>query len=553
MLLFGNRKEYIMAKILNTNLNEGNFAIAYYRYSSSSQNEDSIEQQRKAAQEFAKSNGLTIIKEYEDRGISGTTEERPGYQSMLAELKTLKPNYLILWKTDRLGRDRYSLIWAKKKIREANCKILLIAEPTPDDSPESALMEGMIEGMAEFYSRQLSVNVKRGMKYNAENCLSNGHRIFGYEIGPDKKYVINSDTAPIVQRIFHDYANGVPMQQIKNTLNSQGIKTVNNQEFTINGLRSILRNNRYTGIYKYGDIEIPGGMPVIIEETLYEKAQKMLKLNKRKKQSKKVISQDDVLIVTSLFWLTEKRVCGYCNSTMQGISGTSETGATYYYHSCAGKRNPKIRCKKANVSKGLIEEMVIDFLSMLLVDSGTVVDLALEAADYHQKYYVESKFLEGLQKEKSNTESKLRNILQAIEKGVLTETTHSRLLELEKQVKDLNSAIKVEENKRRMSENKYSIQAFFEKYKNADLSDEEVRDFVLDYLVDEIYVYDDRIEIKCWYSETRMEIEFSYANLLKEVYCFEQYDDIVNNIKFVQLANSSTNKDCPIGQSFLLF
>jgi DNA invertase Pin-like site-specific DNA recombinase len=529
-----------MNKISNKNFNDGNIAIAYYRYSSTAQNDDSIEQQRLAAQGFAKSNGLTIIKEYEDRGISGTTEERPGYQSMLAELKTLKPNYLILWKTDRLGRDRYSLIWAKKKILDAHCKILLIAEPTPNDSPESALLEGLIEGLAEFYSRQLSVNVKRGMRYNAENCLSNGHRIFGYEIGPDKKYVINPDTAPVVQRIFHNYANGEPMQQIADTLNGQGIKTVNNKDFTINGLRSILRNNRYTGVYKYGDFEIEGGMPVIIEKTLFEQAQKMLKLNKRKKPTRKATSQGDELVIAPRFWLTEKLFCGYCKNTMQGISGTSGTGATYYYHSCAGKRKQKNGCKKTNIKKDLVEEIVIDFLKMLLGETSGAIDLAFEAADYHQKYYVESKFLEGLQKEKSNTESKLRNIIQAIEKGILTETTHSRLLELEKQVKDLTSAIIVEENKRQMTEDKYSIQAFFEKYKNPDFSDEEVRDFILDYLVDEIYVYDDYLEIKCWYSETRMKIEYSYADLLKEVGCIEQYEDVVENIKFVQLAASPT-------------
>ncbi len=529
-----------MNKILNKNFNDGNIAIAYYRYSSTAQNDDSIEQQRMAAQGFAKSNGLTIIKEYEDRGISGITEERPGYQSMLAELKTLKPNYLILWKTDRLGRDRYSLIWAKKKILDAHCKILLIAEPTPNDSPESALLEGLIEGLAEFYSCQLSVNVKRGMRYNAENCLSNGHRIFGYEIGPDKKYVINPDTAPVVQRIFHNYANGVPMQQIADTLNGQGIKTVNNKDFTINGLRSILRNNRYTGVYKYGDIEIEGGMPVIIEKTLFEQAQKMLKLNKRKKPTRKATSQGDELVIAPRFWLTEKLFCGYCKNTMQGISGTSGTGATYYYHSCAGKRKQKNGCKKTNIKKDLVEEIVIDFLKMLLGETSGAIDLAFEAADYHQKYYVESKFLEGLQKEKSNTESKLRNIIQAIEKGILTETTHSRLLELEKQVKDLTSAIKVEENKRQMTEDRFSIQAFFEKYKNPDFSDEEVRDFILDYLVDEIYVYDDYLEIKCWYSETRVKIEYSYADLLKEVGCIEQYEDVVENIKFVQLAASPT-------------
>lgn len=279
-------------------------------------------------------------------------------------------------------------------------------------------------------------------------------------------------------------------------------------------------------VYKYGDIEIEGGMPAIIEKTLFEQAQKMLKLNKRKKPARKTTSQGDELLVAPRYWLTEKLFCGYCKKTMQGISGTSENGATYYYHSCAGKRKPKNGCQEANIRKDLVEEIVIDFLRMLLGETSGTIDLAFEAADYHQKYYVESKFLEGLQKEKTNTESKLRNIIQAIEKGILTETTHSRLLELEKQVNVLTSAIKVEENKRH-----------FEKYKNPDFSDEEVRDFILDYLVDEIYVYDDYLEIKCWYSETRVKIEYSYADLLKEVGCIEQYEDVVENIKFVQLAD----------------
>ena len=62
----------------------------------------------------------------------------------------------------------------------------------------------------------------------------------------------------------------------------------------------------------------------------------------------------------------------------------------------------------------------------------------------------------------------------------------------------------------------------------------------MDYLIDEIYVYDDRIEIKCWYSETRMKIEFSYADSLKEVGCIEEYEDVVEIKKFVQLADSPT-------------
>ncbi|MDE6107755.1 MAG: recombinase family protein, partial [Oscillospiraceae bacterium] len=151
-------------------------AIAYYRFSSHSQNEASIDQQREAAQKLAAAKGYTIIKEYEDRAISGTTEERPGFQLMLSEVAKIRPAALIMWKTDRLGRDRYTLAMAKKTIRDAGCQILLVAEAVPEDSPEASLMEGLLESMAEFYSKQLRQNITRGMRYNAENGLYNGHK-----------------------------------------------------------------------------------------------------------------------------------------------------------------------------------------------------------------------------------------------------------------------------------------------------------------------------------------------------------------------------------------
>ena len=84
--------------------NNNNYAIAYYRFSSHSQNEASIDQQREQAQFYAEKHDLNIIKEYTDRAISGTTDDRPGFQQMLAEVAKLKPAVLILWK------DRKSVV-----------------------------------------------------------------------------------------------------------------------------------------------------------------------------------------------------------------------------------------------------------------------------------------------------------------------------------------------------------------------------------------------------------------------------------------------------------
>ena len=166
-----------MAKNNKFTQNDNNNAIAYYRFSSHSQNEASIDQQREQAQAYAKGKGFKIVKEYVDAAISGTTANRPQYQLMLTEIDKIKPAALILWKTDRLGRDKYELVIAKKRIRDAGCKIHYVAEPMLDDSPEAAFLESTMEGMAEFYSRLLATNIRRGMNYNAGHALYNGHKV----------------------------------------------------------------------------------------------------------------------------------------------------------------------------------------------------------------------------------------------------------------------------------------------------------------------------------------------------------------------------------------
>ena len=134
--------------------NDNSLAICYYRFSSHSQNEASIEQQREAAHKWAEAKGYTIIREYEDRAISGTTADRPGYQQMLAEVSTLRPSVLLLWKADRLARDRHEVAAARKAMADAGCRVCYVAGNTPDsDSPGAALMESMLDGMADYYSK----------------------------------------------------------------------------------------------------------------------------------------------------------------------------------------------------------------------------------------------------------------------------------------------------------------------------------------------------------------------------------------------------------------
>ena len=152
--------------------NPGNSAICYYRYSSGAQRDVSIDQQREAAHDYAKAHGYHIVKEYEDHAISGTSDERPDFQRMLYEVDKLRPAYLILWKTDRLSRDRIDAVLAKKRLRECGVKITYVAEAIPeDDEATQILMESIYEAMAASFIVSHRKNVMRGLTYNAENAL----------------------------------------------------------------------------------------------------------------------------------------------------------------------------------------------------------------------------------------------------------------------------------------------------------------------------------------------------------------------------------------------
>ena len=75
-----------MAKQKKFVQNNNNLAIAYYRYSSHAQNEASIAQQREAAEKYAEAHGFTIMKEYADEALPGTSDDRPKFQLMLTEV-----------------------------------------------------------------------------------------------------------------------------------------------------------------------------------------------------------------------------------------------------------------------------------------------------------------------------------------------------------------------------------------------------------------------------------------------------------------------------------
>ena len=231
-----------------------------------------------------------------------------------------------------------------------------------------------------------------------------------------------------MQWAFREYASGKPLKTIAEEMNAQGLRTPRNAKFSVNMLNKMLKNRAYIGEYHHGDITVAGGMPVLVDEATFDRAQRRFAENKRK-GSQRAHGMDDT--EAPRYWLTGKLYCGECGSTMQGVSGTSKTGRTYYYYYCSAQRRKECHLHKAR--KQDLEDMVLFALHNIVDDEENVTALALDAAEYYEKSHNDTAYLEALEAKRREVEKSLANLVKVIEKGVVSDTVMLRQCSCEAQ------------------------------------------------------------------------------------------------------------------------
>lgn len=506
-------------------MNEKKIAVVYARYSSHRQGEQSIEGQLVEAHKYANEHDLKIIHEYIDRAMTGRNDNREAFQQMLKDTAKKQFDTIIIWKIDRFGRNREEIAFNKYRCKKNGVKVVYVAESIPD-SPEGVILESVLEGMAEYYSLQLSQNVQRGQRASAEKCQSFGGTCpIGYTIDKStKKYVINPQMAPVVCSIFEMYAAGSSIADIIKKLNNQGLRTQKGTAFTQNSLHHMLKNPKYIGVYTYKDEIIDNnGVPAIIDNELFMKVQKMLKTNKRK--SHQAWNSADYL-------LTDKLFCGKCGSHMVGESGTSKTGKIYNYYTCISKKKRRA-CTKKSVQKDWIESLVINKILEILHNEELVNFIADSVYSYYQKQNEENDFIESLRHQLSDIDKALANILKAIEAGIFNQSTKERMDELDSQRSDIQAEISSYELSKTFRLTREQILYFLYRFRDMNIKNEECKKKLIDTFVNSIFVYDDKIVLTFNYSGDDRTVTLSEINNFNE--------DISDVDGFVQATDKSTS------------
>lgn len=415
--------------------------------------------------------------------MSGKTDNRPSFQRLIKDSERQQFEAVIMYTLDRFARNRYDSAIYKARLKKNGVKVFYAKQPMPD-TPEGIILESVLEGYAEYYSENLARNIKRGIRENALNCVATGgaNKLLGYTVGEDKKYAVNPVEAKIVQEIYQKYADGYSATQVINYCNEQGYKTSRGRPFTRNSLRTILQNEKYIGTYKLMDVVVPNGMPAIIDKDLFDKVQSMLKHNATARAKSK--AKEDYLLTAKLF-------CGHCGAVMVGESGTSKTGTVHHYYKCITAKR-KHACKKKSEKKDYIEELAVRFTVQNVLTDENIRLISKKAMEIIETESADTSYLDGLRAELKETQRKIKNLVTAIEDGIITSTTKSRLDELEQVKSDIEGQIAREEIKKPLLTEEH-IRFWLTSFKNGDIKDKAYQRKIIDTLVNSIYVYDDRI------------------------------------------------------------
>ena len=485
-------------------------AVIYARFSSHSQTEQSIEGQVRVCKEFAERNKINIIGEYIDRATTGTNDNRPEFQRLIADASKKEFEQILVYKLDRFSRNKYDNVVYKHKLAQYGVKVVSATEII-NDTPEGALMEGLLEMFAEIYSKDLSQKVKRGIKESIlKGNFIGGQILYGYKV-EDKKILIDEKTAPAIRYLFEEYANGKSKKQIIRELNEKGYKTNKGKSISYNSFQNNLSNIKYTGMFDNGNLQNENYYPAIISKELFDKVQIKLAEHKHQPATQKAKIE---------YLLTGKAFCGYCGSSIVGISGTSKTSKQHHYYTCS-QRYKNHNCNKKNENKEYLEKYVVEQTLNFVLTEKQIENIANGMLEKWNKNTTAIKIKE-YEKQLEKIERDLDKCFDMFfnadnEEMQKRMNEKSKSLSIEKQ--DIQEELKKLKLVQVITHTKEDVKNLLAEFLDGNINDIEYQRKIINKFVNSVYIFDDKIAIY-----------YNLFNLRKFTY-EEAIDNIAENEK----------------------
>lgn len=417
-----------------------NKVALYARFSSDNQRSESIDAQIRAMQDYCKQHNFVVVETYIDEAKSATTDRRPAFQQMIKDSSARTFNILLVHKLDRFARNRYDSAVYKRELKKNGVTVYSVLENL-DNSPESIMLEAVLEGMSEYYSQNLAREVMKGLRETAMQCKhAGGIPPLGYNIDPEsRKLIINDDEAESVRIIFDMYSKGYGYSAILDKLHEQGKKTKTGNEFQKNSLYSILSNPKYQGMYVYNRcsaktsvgtrnthlykedediIFVEGGCPQIVDTEIYEKVQAIL--TEHKHTGGRANAKENYLLSGKVF-------CRECGRSMVGNARYSGRNKLLYVtYRCPSR---KYACSNKEQNRDYLESFIVELIEREILNANALRRLQRAIEKHAEKAQKPTE--SHLDRERKEIDTAIQNVTDAIEAGLISDALVARLKELE--------------------------------------------------------------------------------------------------------------------------
>ncbi len=320
-------------------------AVAYARFSSDNQREESIDAQLRAIDAYAEKRGITITRTYIDRAFSAKTDNRPEFRRLIRDAEQSDFEAVLVHKYDRFSRNRYDHAVYGKHLKDRGIRLIAVAQDF-GAGKEAILMEGITQALSEYYVANLAEEVKKGHKENALKAIHNGgYAPFGYKV-EEGRYIIDEVEAAYVRRMFAACRDGFPYRDILRDIETAGLRGRRGRPMAYTSIYEILRNEKYAGVYLYVEgnharrdkqnaIRIEDAFPAIVDKETWNEVQRVM--DSRKNGGKVTGGQREYLCSGLVF-------CR-CGAPMHASTSTRK-GYSYSRYSCAAKCGaPTVRCE----------------------------------------------------------------------------------------------------------------------------------------------------------------------------------------------------------------
>jgi DNA invertase Pin-like site-specific DNA recombinase len=236
--------------------------LLYARVSTEEQAETgySLDTQEKLCRDFAERSGYRVAGVFRDEGKSGTTLDRPALQDLLAKCtKGTTVNAVIVQETDRLARNTHDHLTIRALLQKANVKLISVAQPMLDDSPEGKMIDTILASVNQFQSDISGRKVRKALQEKFNQGWWPGWAPLGYvnvAIGDSNdgqriRKIVKRDPKSwsILQEGFRLYLTGsYSADEIRDLLHEKGIRSKTGKKIAHSIMVNTLKNPFYAGL-----------------------------------------------------------------------------------------------------------------------------------------------------------------------------------------------------------------------------------------------------------------------------------------------------------------